>query len=75
MHHFADFFNKVPRDFPELNKKNSRALLGVSRASKIFQGFPGFPGPVQTLTRALNAFSDFATKLNELRQHVQCLLS
>ena len=32
------FFNKVLWDFP-----------GVSRASKIFLGFPGFPMPVRTL--------------------------
>ena len=43
------FFNKVLRDFPGLHKKNPRAFPGVSRASKIFQGFPGFPGPVRTL--------------------------
>ena len=48
------FFNKVLSDFPGLNKKNARAFPGVSRAEKIFQGFPGFPGPVRTLNTVGN---------------------
>ena len=56
------FFNiKVLWDFPGLNKKNSWAFPGASRASKIFQGFPGFPGPVRTLKAAAN-FTEISRK-------------
>ena len=52
------FFNKFLWDFPGINKKNSRAFLGVSRdsrASKIFQVFQDFQDPpVRTLRIVLD---------------------
>ena len=50
MHHFTNLFFSIKfcEIFQGLIKK-FRAFPGVSRSSKIFQGFPGFPGPVRAL--------------------------
>ena len=42
------FFKKVLRFYQSLIKK-FQGFQVISRASKIFQGFPGSPGPVRTL--------------------------